>query len=388
MSAVTKSRFAIPLLLLLGLGQHMNGQKKEPRTLFPINHHRAFIDISGKTVISSSQPEFVRDVDLVSSALGGYKPRKPEPWITFGEFSEGFAVVGWALCPLCRNPVWVNGIIDETGRLVIPPTNSFTHYGSFREGLAQYSGRGRGFIDHEGSVVIAARFRDTSDFSEGLASLRLLGYEKFGYVDRKGELVIPSQFLWASDFHDGLAAVKSSLGTYGFIDKTGKLVLHSKGWLEINDFSEGLATVKVEITDNSVYKGFKGAAYGYIDRTGKFVIPPRFGLWQKFSEGRALFFQTGKNHGYGFIDANGQVVIKPEFVDGKSFSEGLAAVAVKSSDDKNLWGYIDREGAWVIKPQFQNAESFNGGLAAVNCDVYRDCQAYIDTAGKFRWQKP
>jgi hypothetical protein len=93
--------------------------------------------------------------------------------------------------------------------------------------------------------------------------------------------------------------------------------------------------------------------YGFIDRTGKFVIPPRFYRVQKFSEGRALFVQTGKSH--GFIDSKGQVVIKPEFIDAKSFSEGLAA---------------------------------EGGLAAVSCDEYgRNCRAYVDTTGKLRWQQ-
>ena len=388
-SALNKSRFIISFLLLLGLGQQMNGQPREPRRLFLINYETAFIDSSGKTVLSSAQPELLKEVDRISSNLGGFKGPSPDTWITFGEFSEGLAVAGWALCPKCRNPSLVNGLIDETGRLVIPPKNSVTRYGSFSEGLAKYSDRGWGFIDREGRVVIEARFYEAANFSEGLAFVRLSEKHKVGYIDQKGELVIPAQFMWASDFHDGLAAVKSLLGTVGFIDKAGKLALHSKEWLEVNDFSEGLAGVRVEITDNSVYRGHKTEKYGYVDRTGKFVIPPAFDRVRKFSEGRALFFQTGQNHGYGFIDSKGQVVIKPEYVDGKNFSEGLAAVAIKSADDKNIWGYIDRDGTWVIKPQFPNVNSFNGGLAAVNCDEYgRYCKAYIDTAGKTRWQQP
>jgi hypothetical protein len=128
--------------------------------------------------------------------------------------------------------------------------------------------------------------------------------------------------------------------------------------------------------------------YGFIDRTGKFVIPPRFYRVQKFSEGRALFVQTGKSHGYGFIDSKGHVVIKPEFIDAKSFSEGLAAVAINAGDDKKLWGYINRDGTWIIRPQFQHVNSFEGGLAAVNCDEYGgNCRAYVDTTGEFRRQQ-
>ena len=389
MRCSTKTRLIISFLLLFSVGQQMSGQKKEVRTYFPINDNTAFIDISGKTIIQSSRPDLFKEVVRVSENFGGFRGPDPEStWISFGEFSEGRARARWTLCPKCRNAFPVDGIIDETGRLVIPPRNSNTRYGSFHEGLAQYFESGWGFIDREGRVAIEAKFYEVSDFSEGLALVRLSEKRKFGYINQKGELVIPSQFAWAGDFHDGLAAVKSSQGQYGFIDKTGKLVLHSKAWLEVKDFSEGLAGVKVEITDTSVYQGYMDAKYCFIDHSGKTVILPRFDRVENFSEGRALFFQTGTNHGYGFIDSSGQIVIKAEYVDGKSFSEGLAAVAIKSSDDRNLWGYINYEGNWVIRPQFQNVDSFNGGLAAVNCDDYgRNCKAYIDAAGAYRWQK-
>ncbi len=340
--ALTQNPFFLSLILLLGLSTRMNAQPKEPRKLFPIDYNK---------------------------------------------FSEGFAVAHWALCPKCRNPDLVNGFINETGRLIIPPQNSHTQYDSFHEGLAKYSDSGWGFIDREGRIVIPARFYEASEFSEGLAVVRLSEKHKFGYISQKGELAISDQFDWARDFYDGLAAVKLYKDKYGFIDKAGKLVLSAKEWRDVDDFSEGLASVKVAVTDNSVYLGFQNEEYGYIDRTGKFVIAPRFDRVEKFSEGRALFFQPGKNPGYGFIDLKGQVVIKPKFADGKSFSEGLAAVAIKSSDDKSIWGYINEDGQWVIKPQFQNVNSFNGGLAAVNCDEYGgNCKAYIDREGKIRWQ--
>ena len=385
--ALTQNPFFLSLILLLGLSTRMNAQPKEPRKLFPIDYNTAFIDITGRVVIRGSQAELLAEVDRISSNLGGVKGPSPETWITFSEFSEGLAVAHWALCPKCRNPLLVNGFINETGRLIIPPRNSHTQYDSFHEGLAKYSDSGWGFIDREGRIVIPARFYEASDFSEGLAVVRLSEKHKFGYISQKGELAISDQFDWARDFHGGLAAVKLSKDKYGFIDKAGKLVLSAKEWRDVDDFSEGLASVKVAVTDNSVYLGFQNEEYGYIDRNGKFVIAPRFDRVEKFSEGRALFFQPGKNPGYGFIDLKGQVVIKPKFADGKSFSEGLAAVAIKSSDDKSIWGYINEDGQWVIKPQFQNVNSFDGGLAAVNCDEYGgNCKAYIDREGKIRWQ--
>lgn len=367
----------------------MNGQKKETRKFFPIDNNTAFIDSSGKVVISSSQPALIEEVLRLSS--GGSEFRrldKKSIHIVFDEFSEGLAVAGWALCPQCRNPFWVNGVIDETGKLVIPPRNSFTRYGNFHEGLAQVWESGWGFIDREGHIVIKPKFYEAADFSEGLARVRLTEKGKYGFITKKGRLVIPYQFEWAGDFQDGFAAVKLSKSIAGFIDKTGKLVLHSKNWREVTDFSEGLAIVITEVTDNSVYRGYQETNCGFIDRIGKFVIAPRFNVLQKFSEGKAMFFQSGQNYGYGFIDKSGQVVIKPEFAAVKSFSENLAAAAVKSANDKLTWGYINPNGEWVIEPRFQNANSFDGGLAAVNCDEYdRNCKTYIDREGKIRWQK-
>lgn len=387
---LTLSLFAI--LLLLGLGQQMNGQTKEPRRFFPVNDNTAFIDREGRVVITAKEPGLFAEVLRVSSQMGGFRgPDEGQNWITFGEFSEGLAEVGWSLCPRCRNPFWINGFIDETGKLVIPPRGYNSRYGSFHEGLAQYSGNGWGFVDRTGRIVIPAKFYEASDFSEGLALVRLSEQRKSGYINQEGATVIPFQFEWASDFHEGLAAVALSRGKYGFINKAGKVVLHSPKWLEISDFSEGLAGVKVEVIDNSVYRGYKDERYGFIDQTGRFVIPPGFDRVQKFSEGRSVYFQPGKNHGYGFIDAKGQVVIKPEFVDAKSFAEGLAAAAINSDNSPNpkkLWGYINCDGAWLIQPQFKHVNSFNGGLAAVDCDEYgRGCRAYIDTAGKVLWQK-
>src|SRR6267378_2921553 len=115
----TKNRFIISFLLLFALGQQMSGQKKEARIYFPINDNTAFIDISGKIIIQSSQPDLFEEVVRVSANFGGFRGPDPEStWIRFGEFSEGRARAGWSLCPKCRNPFSVDGIIDETGRLV------------------------------------------------------------------------------------------------------------------------------------------------------------------------------------------------------------------------------------------------------------------------------
>jgi len=377
-------------LIFLGATSGMNAQSTQPRTLFPIDNNSGFIDRQGRVVIKPQAPELVAEIKQLSLALNALGAREDVgASIRFEEFSEGRAVAGWALCPQCRNPLWVSAIINEAGRPVIPPINSSTRYGRFHEGLAQYFDQGWGFIDPEGRVVIPAKYYEAADFSEGLAAVRLSEARQYGYLNPQGKLVIPFGFEVANTFSEGLAAVRIKQGKMSYIDKTGKAVLSNPAWLSIGDFSEKLAAVQIEVTDNSVYQGYKELKYGFIDRSGQFVIQPRYSSVQPFAGGRALFFQTGKAHGYGYIDVIGQIVIQPAYADAKSFSEGLAAVAVLGLDEKKRWGYVNRDGTLVMEPQFQFVNSFRGGLAAVNCDEYgRNCKTYIDPQGVVVWHKP
>ena len=67
--------------------------------------------------------------------------------------------------------------------------------------------------------------------------------------------------------------------------------------------------------------------YGFIDKSGKVVIELQFDIAGDFSEGFAKVEKDGK---YGFIDKNGKVVIEPQFDEVRDFSEGLATVAIES----------------------------------------------------------
>jgi hypothetical protein len=90
--------------------------------------------------------------------------------------------------------------------------------------------------------------------------------------------MIPPIFPWAEEFHEGLAHVQVTGealgydGSWGYIDKTGKVAIAPKYARMLSDedgqeaaFQDGLAMV--EVGDSFPKKGF-------IDRTGKLVIPP------------------------------------------------------------------------------------------------------------------
>jgi hypothetical protein len=63
--------------------------------------------------------------------------------------------------------------------------------------------------------------------------------------------------------------------------------------------------------------------YGYIDKTGKIVINPQFDCAENFSEGLAVVC-IGRER--GFIATSGKRINNDQFDSAHSFSEGLAAV--------------------------------------------------------------
>jgi len=104
----------------------------------------------------------------------------------------------------------------------------------------------------------------------------------------------------------------------------------------VGGFSEGLALVSIE--DEGIGK------YGYIDKTGKIIINPQFDDAESFSEGLAAVrigdYRTGK---YGYIDRTGKIVINPQFDYASYFLGGHAHVKI---GDK--WNDIDKAGKIVI----------------------------------------
>ena len=309
-------------------------QRGSTSALFPYDEDGkvGYIDAAGKKVIP---PRFTRPT-----------------WQSDDDFFEGLA-------PAQQEPDrW--GYIDERGNWMVQPV--YWKAQRFSEGLAAVWGQVKenfplSYVDKSGRTIIHldSNVGSAGQFSEGLAWIQLKGYSSpgaFGYIDKTGRIVIRPEFAVAGDFHSGLARVVLDGQCY---------VLTERGGREAPP-SVPSATSCGGISD----KINRRCREAFIDKSGRIVF--EFESTRDFSEGLAAVAIKGK---WGFVDPSGSIVIDTQFDEVREFSEGLAAVRVG-----NVWGFIDKQGGVAIEPAYSVVTSFSDGLAKVNGD-------YIDKIGRY-----
>jgi hypothetical protein len=245
-------------------------------------------------------------------------------------------------------------------------------------------------------------------------------------------------------FNDGLAPVLID-NKWGFIDKTGSIVIEPKYKMWVQEygalpaFSEGLTPFVDPVNDRIGYLNLKGevaiAPQFYsagpfknhvafvgtqnervlIDTSGA-VIAQGFvainGKYSNFSNNRAW---VQKQFQYGYINKTGHFVIPAVYDETRDFSNNLAAVkkdgkwgfidtsgVVKVpfqytkepkafSDHRafvqgtnNKWGIIDTTGKLIVTPQYHQVWPFSGGVAVVSImdERYTETFYIIDSQGK------
>jgi WG containing repeat len=158
-------------------------------------------------------------------------------------------------------------LIDKSGTTVKGLTG-FDDVQSFSEGLAAVlTNETYHFVDHAGRTVFDHTYKYTLPFSEGLAATMDKEVMKCGFIDHSGTYVIPPKYEDAGSFSDGLAPVLID-SRWGFIDRTGKLVIANTFPRYANDFIGDLAEVDDPVLGASMYIDLMGKV--------KFFKNPRF----------------------------------------------------------------------------------------------------------------
>jgi len=229
------------------------------------------------------------------------------------------------------------------------------------------------YIDKVGKPVIdTSRYETSGRFSDGLASVKV-PRQGWGFIDKTGALVIPPQFEGTAGFKEGLAPVVVD-DKWGFINKNGTLVIDNQfDW--VAEFSEGVAIVERSLKrTQSPSRPLPGLP-----------MTVRVESWN-LADPRTDSAQPADSE-FLVIDTNGKVLanldqkkLSPD-IDDARFSEGLLPVF---SEEKKAMGYINKSWEFVIQPQFRKAAPFSEGLARVAVvEDEMEKLAFIDKQGKF-----
>ncbi len=322
-----------------------------------------YIDIDGRVAI---EPQFDTKIKYINY-IDGKKKYKAVVFQQNTYFSEGVATVKIA------NRFWIwfiisydFALIDTKGNFITEPESS--GISNFNEGLATkkirvaYDSTGDyeyDYVGKDGGTQISKGFVYAGPFSGGLALVRLRG-GTYGYIDKTDRFVIVPEFEDASNFSEGLASVKIG-DKWGYINKAKEIIINP-AFDRAFEFNNGVARVVIK------------SKIRYINKSGNFINIQSYYYGSEFSEGLASVKANGR---YGFIDTTGNMVIQPTYLAAENFSEGLACVKIRGK-----WGFINKEENRVIKPKYDFARGFDNGLATVWKD---DVVYYINRGGDVIW---
>ena len=272
------------------------------------------------------------------------------------------------------------GAFDKNGNIIIPPHSyaieSTPTVMDFSDGAAWARKDNRWHaVDNTGKHLFTLEKNlvpeedGKSDFHEGLARVYDKETKKYGYVDKTGKVVIPFEHDYqAGNFYDGLAvAYDATNAYYGYMDKTGKIVIPCQ-YAVAKDFVNGFAVVN------------QGNRWTVIDTTGKDLLPQdcRYDfnayVWPEDISPEAV--RVRRDRGYAFVNKSGQIV-SGGYDSTRVFTNGMARV---EKDDK--YGYVNEAGVLVIPCQYTSAEDFRDGYAVVRVGRVGSAYSIIDKTGK------
>ncbi len=258
------------------------------------------------------------------------------------------------------------GYIDKAGKVVIPAELDMRMCNgpisvSFNDGLCRrhdYDSQKSSFIDKTGKTVFECE-GDAEDFSEGLAAVsKCFSLDnddfvcRFGFVDKTGFEAIPFIFNHAGRFVDGLCWAETD-NQCGFINRDGKFELTGdfKTLILDEDIECGNYPLCPTFSEGLAWVCNKEGKFGYIDKTGKVVIPFRYEAcydddtelyYQQpcydFHEGLARICDKTTEK-YGYIDREGNEVFPCQFGYAEDINEGVARVELEGQ-----YGFIDAKG--------------------------------------------
>jgi hypothetical protein len=220
-----------------------------------------------------------------------------------------------------------------------------------------------GYLNREGKLVIAVQYDKINAFDNGIATAERGG--KFYILDKSGnetEVTAPG-IVGIKPATEGLIPFNTKDKKFGFLDKTGKVVVEPK-FKTVGYFAAGLAWAKLD--DGKI---------GFINTKGEWAIQPNYDMAKDFSAGDKLA-RVKKGEQILFVNASGAEIVPVAAKSYGDFSNGLAYA--KLEDGKV--GFINTKGEWAIQPSFDGVGDFSYGFAVAKSN---GAWGIIDTKGKW-----
>lgn len=239
--------------------------------------------------------------------------------IEFGHFNKGVAKV--------YTSSYKVRYINSSGKYI----NNYTYdYGyDFSEGMAVAYRNGKArFIDASGKEFYSTTKKVGGCLVEGLLIFKDKNYN-YGYMDKTGKVVIKANFAIPSYFHNGYAKVEYNNGTCGIIDKKG----NNK-------------TKNVKLDSYINYEGYDYPVVG----ENMFAYP------------------TSRGYVYADINNPKNIKIYKQKINGTIYGFEMAGIfynGVASVQVNGKWGVIDKSGKMIIQPKYDYEVGFNENGYAV-----------------------
>ena len=243
----------------------------------------------------------------------------------------------------------------------------------------------------DGKRITSLDFDYIDDFNDGLACVGIVG-RGYGYIDVTGKLIISAIYENAGDFKNGKALVKRNGKSY-YVDKYGNEIeigtSSGHNYQDVGELCEGLcrvSTLKLGFMDLAYHSDYSNIAgtWGYVDENGNEVISPQYIYANDFEGGIAIVckgkwtidkkwdneYSTGRywteEELWGAIDHTGKEMIPFIFDEIKSFWDTTEMfMAHYGGWENGKWGVISKNGEWLAEPVFEDiGYGFHNGLFA------------------------
>lgn len=236
------------------------------------------------------------------------------------------------------------GVIDSTGRFIIPASYEAIRYISYGDCLYILSSNGRkGVADSTGRIICAPAYDEIDALNA--AAVAVSNNNRWGWISREsGKEIIPPRFPRITKLyqHPDFIITESN-GKYGLLRSDGSVVLEDK----YQDISSKECHTGVYVI---AYK--ENGLYGLLDNQGRMLASPAYSDIS-FAENNSLLpvQQNGKT---GFLNTKGQLVVKPIYTSAKAFIKQRSIVQLG-----NRYGVIDTTGKLVLPIEYNEIKLLN-----------------------------